>query len=186
MNNLSDLVGGADLLSNTSYSLVADRFNNPDSAVYLSLSYLLVPPGVYFWGDFTVIAWIQLKSYRSESGIIDFFSVKNKDRVFFSMYLLTSQMYGGVSSNIFPGGSIHLNQWYHVALVCVGGSGYVYANGIQIATGWVFEPSNVSRSNNFVGKDSDAIYDDLKIYFGAMSAANILNDYTMSSYGISF
>ena len=103
----------------------------------------------------------------------------------------TSKIFGctyeGAFSDTNAGGSIQLNQWYHVAFVLRNTNGYIYVNGIQVGTGSLFEPSNVTRMSNYIGKsnwgdpNANAIYDDLKIYNGAMSAAEILNDYTTSS-----
>jgi len=72
MNNLSDVIGGSNLYGGTSYSFTTDRFCEENSAIWFNNGYLQVPPGVFFYGDFTVIAWINLKSYQYYSRIIDF------------------------------------------------------------------------------------------------------------------
>jgi hypothetical protein len=53
-------------------------------------------------------------------------------------------------------------------------------------------PNNVIRKSNYIGKSSwstdsnaDAIYDDMKIYQGALSSIAIMNEYNaQSNYGI--
>ncbi len=63
MDNLNDVIGGANLFKGFSYSSDLDRFCSPNAAIYFNQGYLQVPEGVYFSGDFTVTAWIYLKSY---------------------------------------------------------------------------------------------------------------------------
>ena len=60
MSNLCDGIGGANLYGGSSYSFTADRFDNPNSAIYLKNGYLQVPSGTYFTGDFAITAWIYL------------------------------------------------------------------------------------------------------------------------------
>jgi len=64
MSNLSDIVGKADLYNGLNYYFVSDRFCTPNSAIYFKNGFLQVPAGVYFSGDFSVTAWIYLKSYK--------------------------------------------------------------------------------------------------------------------------
>jgi hypothetical protein len=79
MNNLTDVIGGAYLFGGSNYSFVPDRFCSLNSAIYLNKGYLQVPAGVYFSGDFTLTAWIYLKSYQSYSRIFDFGNGEGKD-----------------------------------------------------------------------------------------------------------
>jgi hypothetical protein len=56
----------------------------------------------------------------------------------------------------------------------------------------MFAPNNVQRTNNYIGKsystdpNAIAIYDEIKIYQGAMSQANVVNDYSYSSSKLIF
>jgi len=149
---MTDVIGGNNLYGGTSYSFVADRFNNSNSAIFFNNGYLQVPSGVYFYGDFTFITWIYLQSYASCSSI---------------------------SKSV----SFQLNTWYHVALVLSGTTGYLYVNGILIDSERFGAPSNVVRTNNYIGKSNSvysnalAVYDDIKIYQGALSSSCIMNDY---------
>jgi hypothetical protein len=81
MSNLSDVVGGANLYGGSNYSFTFDRFCSANSAIYFNKGYLQVPEGVYFSGDFTVTAWIYLKSYQSYSRIFDFGNGRISDNV---------------------------------------------------------------------------------------------------------
>ena len=92
MSNLSDVVGGANLFGGSKYSFVPDRFCSPNSAIFFNNGYLQVPPGVYFSGDFTVTAWINIKSYQSYSRIFEFGNGKSTNNIILTMYATTSQI----------------------------------------------------------------------------------------------
>jgi hypothetical protein len=63
INNLSDVVAGANLFGRLNYSFIYDRFGNANSAIYFNNGYLQGPPGVYFSGYFTDTVWIYFKTY---------------------------------------------------------------------------------------------------------------------------
>jgi len=194
MNNLSDVMGGANLYGGTSYSFTVDRFGAANSAIYFNNGYLQVPSGVYFYGDFTVIAWINLKSYQYYSRIIDFGNGSPGDNVILCLdtsnpYLI-AQVYSTQTESIILENSLQLNQWYHIAFVLSGTTGFIYVNGRQGATGTLSLPRNVQRTRNYIGKsnwpeaNADAVYDDLKIYNETLEATDILNEYILTSnYG---
>jgi hypothetical protein len=195
MSNLSDVVGGANLFGGSSYSFVPDRFCSPNSAIYFNKGYLQVPNGVYFSGDFTVTAWIYLKSYQSWSRIFDFGNGKQSDNIYLSMIGTTSNM----EACIYNGSSyangildtlpiISLNQWYFISFISNSRTGYVFVNGNQVKTGTLNVPNNIIRTSNFIGKNNwadnlfaDAIYDEFKIYQRALSSVEIMNEYKINS-----
>jgi hypothetical protein len=191
MNNLSDVLGGANLFGGLSYSFVPDRFCSLNSAIYFNRGYLQVPAGVYFSGDFTVTAWIYLKSYQYYSRIIDFGIENNDYNIVIAVSSNTSIIYGKVYylTNIQKSPQIiNLNQWYFISFVLSGTTGYIYVNGDQKATGTLLVPNNITRKNNYIGKsnyfnqaNADAIYDEIKIFKGALSSNDILNEYKNSS-----
>ena len=193
MSNLSDVVGGADLFNGSSYSFTYDRFCTVNSAIYFNKGYLQVPAGVYFSGDFTFTAWIYLKSYQSYSRIFDFGNGQGIDNIGFAMLETTVQMYGfsfkNRSKTIIQKSSIkiNLNEWYFVSFVLSSTTGYIYVNGNQSLTGILNVPNNIMRTSNYIGKDNwagypnaDAIYDEFKIYQGALSSEDIMNEFQIS------
>ena len=140
MSNLSDVVSGANLFGGSSYSFVPDRFCSPNSAIYFNQGYLQVPEGVYFAGDFSFTAWIYLKSYQFNSRIFEFGNGLSSDNVALSMSGATLHLYGftfiGPSLSQFEASAIiNLNEWYFVAFVLSGTTGYIYVNGNQVTTG---------------------------------------------------
>jgi hypothetical protein len=193
MSNLSDVVGGANLFGGVNYSFVPDRFGSPNSAIYFNSGYLQVPEGVYFSGDFTVTAWIYLKSYQSWSRIFDFGNGSPNDNVGLAMVGTTSQIRGfafiGSSfSSIQTSSVINLNEWYFISFVLSGTTGFIYVNGTQVTNGTLQIPNNIIRTSNYIGKsnwasnsNADAIYDEFKIYVGALSSKEIRNEYEISS-----
>ena len=197
MNDLIDLIGGANLSNGSNYSFVTDRFCSSDSAIYFNKGYLQVPSGVYFSGDFTVTAWINFNSYQSYSRIIDFGNGKNNENIIFSMnaagsYLL-GEIYSGSSVRSLDSNfRINLSQWYFVTFVLNGRRGYIYLNGNQIESNQLSVPNNITRTSNYIGKsnsgdtNADAIYDDIKIFKRALSSNEIMNEYSISSNNGSF
>ena len=192
MSNLTDVVGGANMYGGSSYSFTYDRFCNANSAIYFNIGYLQVPSGVYFTGDFTITAWIYLLAYGSFSRIIDFGNGGPSDNVIFCMKSSDSSMWAQINNagsytSMSTPSLIQLNTWYHVAFVLMGTVGYIYVNGNLAINGNQYVPKNVTRSSNFIGKsnygnpNAKATYDDLRIYAGALSAAQILTDYRTSS-----
>jgi hypothetical protein len=196
MSNLTDVVGGANMYGGSSYSFTYDRFCNAYSAIYFNVGFLQAPAGVYFSGDFTVIAWIHLLEYRAPfSRIIDFGNGCLSDNVIFNTDTSGSLLKGATLdltlltdfSVLSP--QIKLNSWYHVAFVFSGSNGYIYVNGDLAGSRTNMKiPRNVLRIYNYIGKNCDsskpninATFDDLRIYAGALSAAQILTDYTTSS-----
>jgi hypothetical protein len=196
MDSLNDVVGGANLFGGSYNSYAPDRFNTPNSAIYFNQGYLQAPEGVYFSGDFTVTAWIHLKSYRYFSSIIEFSNGIYSDNVDLLMYksdpYLSAYVYQGSSEKYFEASLspiiINLNQWYFVAYVLSGKTGYIYVNGNQIANGTLNIPNNVIRKYNYIGgtiwtfnSNADAIYDEIKIYNLALSSSIIMDQYSISS-----
>jgi len=185
--NYNDSQGSAHLNGGLNYGLTNDRFGNPNSALSLSLGYMNVPPGVYFNGSFTIIAWIKIV----QTSLNYIFSVGNgQSNTVFLANWNGNQIY----SNVYPKGgaiatgkTIPLNSWNHVAFTLdSAGTGSLYINGVFQVTGFMGMPDAVIRVNNTIGgnnfgqSNANAIYDDIKIYNGALNSTNILNDYLNS------
>jgi hypothetical protein len=194
MSNLNDQMGGANLFGGSNYLFTSDRFCSPNSAIYFNKGYLQVPSGVYFTGDFTVTAWIYLKSYQSYSRIFDFGNGQASDNVLLGINSTHSKIRGNIFdislsvSPIITSSLINLNEWYFISFVLNGTTVYIYVNGKQVKNGASKKPNNILRTNNYIGKsnwvghlNADAVYDEFKIYQGALSSSDILNEYLISS-----
>jgi hypothetical protein len=199
MSNLSDVVGDADLYNGANYSFATDRLNNLNSSIYFNSGFLNIPSGVYFTGDFTISAWIQIKSRKRYARIVEFGNGAFSDNsIYFGCLDLTSQLYLGIrlnsnTSNLTtPVTSvIELNTWYHVAAVVQVANAYIYVNAIQVANGLIYSPRAILRKENYIGRtsyrsyynadtdhDTDAIYDDIKLFRGALQSTDIMNEYS--------
>jgi hypothetical protein len=197
MNNLSDVMSGANLYGGSNYYFAPDRFGLPSSAVYFNQGFLQVPSGIYFSGEFTFTAWIYLVKCQDWSRIIDFGNGQGIDNVLLTFYQSTSQIQGSVnqgSANAYfkTSSIINLNQWYFVSFVLSNKIGYIYVNGNQFASGTLLIPNKINTTKNYIGKSNwandlyaEAVYDDIKIYSGALSPNDIINKYNLESKNIS-
>ena len=203
MSNLSDVIGRKHLRfehwpNGSNFNYVNDRFGMPNQAIYLNRSFLQAPPGQYFTANFTVTAWINIQSEKLWTIIIDFgngtrwnnyiFEFSEKlDKLAFSSYNqnvsftnFSTEKYG-----------VELRQWYHVAYVLQDNEGFMYINGYEVGSSKMHSNKNITTVNNFIGKSwydqdeyADAIFDDLKIYKGALSSQLIKNEYFQTRPGL--
>jgi len=196
MSNLSDVIGEASMYGSlTNISFVNDRFCNMNSAIFFNYSRgLQVPPGVYFSADFTLTAWLYIKETTPDnSRLIDFGNINYTDNVFvfFNSLKITyiisvnRSTVWNVNYGMSTNSTLELNKWYHITITLNGTTGSVYLNGRLAVSKTVIVPRNVLRNYNYIGRNRPiAVYDDLKLYQGAMSQEQILNDYIISSnYG---
>jgi len=133
-----------------------------------------------------------LKSYQSWARIFEFGNGAGNDNVGLAMNASSSKISGliynrSLGISIQTSSIINLNEWYFISFVLNGTTGYIYVNGNQIANGTLNVPNNVTRTNNFIGKsnwatdlNTDAIYDEFKIYKVALSSGDIINEYKTS------
>ena len=190
MSNLTDIVGGNDLFGGASYSFVSDRFCSPNSAIYFDQGYLQVSSGVYFSGNFTITAWMIYFSSQSFS-LFDFGNGQSSDNILLEINKrnIFGKIFNRSSSSVIKTTSkINLNKWYFISFVLNGTTGFIYLNGNQVASGTLNVPNNITRKSNYIGKsnttvypNADAIYDEIKIYQGALSSDYIMNEYQISS-----
>ena len=149
----------------------------------------MAPPRVYFSGDFTFIAWIQLKTFVTNSRIFDFGNTNSADGIMMALGASVNMIKSYLSYNsttltqVITGSVLtQLNQWYHVACTLQITTFTIYVNGLAvISNSSVYVPRNVTRTANYIGVSNNAIFDDLKIYQNALSSSQILNDYKNSS-----
>ena len=191
MSNLSDVTSNANIIYGFSYSYVTDRFGNPNSAIHLNKGYLQVPSGVYFDGDFTITAWINLKSYNSLATIIDFGNSVSNDNIILGVSLISPDYLVGEiyaldkPSTIKSFGSINLNEWHHVALSLKANRLSIYINGsLDKSETIIYLPRAVNRNYSYIGKSKwndvsyvDAVYNDFKIYRGALTSDEIYKEF---------
>jgi hypothetical protein len=193
MDSLNDSVGEVNIYNSTRlYSFVQDRFCSPNKAIDINPGqYLQIPAGIYFSGDFTISAWIYLKSYNLHANNILIFGKSwpyqyySDDSIIFK--ILNDQIsiivYNlSIASNLTATFIIQLNQWYHVTATLKDTTASLYVNGVLIKSGACFKPNAVTRGGNNIGLYGRIIVDDFKIYQGALTANDVFNDYNVGLF----
>ena len=178
-NNVKDSIGTAHLYNGTNASLTYDRFGYDNSALRLNLGYYSVPAGIYFNGSFTTSVWVNAKSFNRHARVFDF-SVNGPftDNIIFGLFYgasakTFSEIYYGASfsSILYCNTSIVLNEWIHLAVAFEGSLAKIYFNGIFCSSSSQYQPKNIPRLVNYIGKSTwasddlaNAVYDELRIY----------------------
>ena len=190
-NNALDSAGTSHLYNGIGVSFTYDRFGSPNSALSLSSGYYQAQAGIYFnSGPFSVTAWINMRTVSYTARIIDFGSGPfGSNNIVFCVFLANSNtptLASFDNSKNYPflisKSSITLNQWYHLAATFDGNLGYVYLDGVLVASGPLMSPVNINRTSNYIGKSNlasdglaDGVYDEIRFYNRYMSANQILN-----------
>ena len=193
-NDVQDYAGSSSMTCYSGTSFVADRKNNTNSALFLSGGYCSVPPGIYFYGgDFTILVWVNLQSYTSNTVILDFGCSPSGDSI--APFLPVGSTQGQIQFDILKGSSViyaynsaaslSLNRWYHLGFVLNGTTAYTYVNGVLDSyQNGSSTPNYVNRTRSNFGKTTyssnnlNAYLDDIKIYNRSLSATEIYSDYT--------
>jgi hypothetical protein len=174
-------------------TLVSDRFNNPQSALYLNNGYCTVPPGVYFnGGPFTILAWVKVIQILNHNRLLDFGNGPESNNLIVSLSMATTSepCMGSLLNSVWTGvavasSPIDLGVWTHLASVFDGSQAYIYVNGTQSGVQPMTGVDNNIRNNCFFGRsnwhdisdpDTNAILDDIKIYNRALSSQEIAQD----------
>src|SRR5882724_9341214 len=128
----------------------------PGSALNLNgtTGYVQVTNKVWFSNDFTVEAWVYVRSYNSWSRLLDFGNGPNNQNVYVALSADTSGRPAmGVFTNtgvpvVQANNQLPLNQWTHLAATLSGTNGTIYINGDVVGSGTLNIPPGVTRTNN--------------------------------------
>ena len=195
-DNTADYVGGANFSPVPPYNFANDKDGVAYSVIQFTGGYGVVPPGVYFNGDFTLTVWVNVQSFGSYGSIIDFANGPGSDNVKLQVAVGGSgypaiTLYSGTSNSVRVQSSatISLNTWYNLAFSLSNLTYSIFINGVVWYSGTsTVVPQSVLRSSNYIVKSNweDAIaqvsYDEIKIYRRALSSSEILLDYTQKTY----
>lgn len=162
---------------------------------FSSGSYATLPADVYFDQDFTIMAWVKITNTTNWARIVDFANGPSADDVFLAAsYAHTGSVAMLVgSSQFYSGTTLTPGTWYHVTgRLKTNGIADIFINGSIDATNYGTPlPANVTRTNCYIAKSQwsndeylDGLVGEVRIYRGAMSDANVYNDYynTRSKY----
>ena len=189
-NNVKDSIGTAHLYNGTNASLTYDRFGYDNSALRLNSGYYCVPSGVYFNGPFTTSVWVNVKSTGWSARVFDFgLNGWNSDNIVFSLFrdnsltsffeiYFQSLLYNWKSLN--SNTDIVLNEWIHLAVTFDGSQASFYYNGKSSGSSAQYQPRNLIRSTNYIGKSNwpqdelaNAVFDELRIYNRVLTQSEI-------------
>ena len=189
-NNVNDSIGTAHLYNGVNASLTHDRFGNNNSALRLGLGYYCVPPGVYFNGPFTTSVWVNAKSKTNWARVFDF-SVSGaiSHNIIFAIFTEATsvpvfQVYfvNSSATTLSSKTNLVLNEWIHLAVTFDGSMANFFYNGVFTGNHTLYQPSNLTRSTNYIGKSNwaqnalaNAVYDELRIYNRVLDPSEILS-----------
>ncbi len=150
-------------------------------------SYVQAPSSVWFNGNFTIEGWVYARSYNSGSRLIDFGTGSTSPN---SVYLALSSggtgqpvlgvYINGGETTVQATNSLPLNQWVHLACTLSNNTGTIYINGVNVGSGFLNQPANLTRSLNYIGRSNfpgdgyaNAIFDEIRIWGIARSQAQV-------------
>jgi len=161
-------------------------------ALVLSGGYVQLPSNLLDdVGDFTVAAWVNCASIGANAKIFDFgsglsryLSFAPKDSTGYSKFAFTVTAVDGEvvipTTQAFP-----LGRWVHVALSVSGRNAALYWDGVAVGTSTDFfqAPFRLgATTQNWLGRSQNSSHpnlsgklDDLRIYWGGLSAAQVLS-----------
>jgi hypothetical protein len=152
--------------------------------------YMRVPSSLVVGGAITVEAWVKSANvFAPWARVIDFANGPNQDNiilgwqggsghVYFETYR-NGQTIALAAPTVFP-----QNQWVHVAAVNDGnGMGFLYINGVLVASGPQLIPATVTRTQQWIGRSNypaDAFFsgsmEEIHLWNAVRSAAQIQTD----------
>jgi hypothetical protein len=161
-------------------NLVSNRYRKPFQATEFKKGYLMINEKIQIENDFTVSSWVNLASDKQYNTLVSFSEDEGKN----SIWIGFSRLSFHVEINTLKMTStnpLQMNIWTHVTFVLKNNIGYMYLNGYFINKNQLAAIQYAEKKLNFIGKDahnsslymSEAIYEDLKIYKGALTSDEI-------------
>ena len=189
LSGLKDEIGNSSLYNGLNFGHVNNRYEMLNQATEFKNGCLQIPPGVYVENDFSVTAWVNLTGKKTYIVLVSFSNEEGRDSVWIGFKNMMFYIeISNASNEIIPMSSVNpvsMNNWTHVAFVLKNTTGYMYLNGIENYNSPLPAPIKIDRKLNFIGQDyynsslylAEAIYDNLKVYKGAMTAEEINKEY---------
>ena len=160
-------------------------------------SYASLPAGQYFLGDYTIEAWVYLRSYQANCRLLDFAGAANGPESQAVALALNGDPAGGnptaylshvgvlgTSSAVSSPTPLPLNQWVHLAATFTIGNStaILYFNGSAVASNTTMLSYAVFAvtANNYIGRGNeswdryaDAMIEDLRIWNTPLSQGTL-------------
>jgi hypothetical protein len=203
----ADCVGGRDLSVIGSVTQGNDRLNNLQASFQTSPNnYAQAPAGLYFTtGSFSITMWIQSSVNNAyQTPLFEFSNGASSDNVHFDANIYGEGCASGAYFQIFSGSSdskvctifaFTVGMWYHISVTynVTSLTGKIYVNGVLTGAGTLNQIQNLTRSQNYFGKNVWAVnqfgnlmFDEIKFHGRVLSAAEVLGDYAYNKSYIAF
>ncbi|MGC3960615.1 MAG: DUF5011 domain-containing protein [Verrucomicrobiota bacterium] len=147
--------------------------------------YATVTAATWFTGNFTIEGWVYVRTYNNWSRLIDFGNGPNNNGVYLAVSagtggLPTMGVLNGSSPTLSSTQQIPTNQWVHLACTLSNTTGTIYINGVNVGSGTLNIPNNVSRGTNYIGRSlfsgdayANASFDEIRIWNVAKTPAQL-------------
>lgn len=158
------------------------QFNGSNAYVNLGI----VNPANNFSTGLTFEAWVKWDAFNNWSRILDLGNGSSSDNLIFANQGTSNQLRfevyrNGSTQGITSPQAMVTGRWYHVAVTQTGaGLTTLYVDGIQVTSGSVQIPANVSRAQSYIGRSAWAgdgylqgSVDEVRIWNQARSATEI-------------
>lgn len=196
IENYNDIIGGSNMYGGENYYLTSDRIGKDNSALWLNDGYIQVPSGIYFSGDFSVLAWVKIHEHKALSRLIDFGELGGRDNVIIVLstmpnYTTDAEIFYGTKGLALNSlGNLTIGVWNHLALTLRQNIASFYLDGQLIGQNNNVSINNVNRSNCYFGfhnwgqntdfKKANAEIDEVKFYNKALSQSQIIDDFNFN------
>ena len=185
-NCLVDVIGDKNLVIGQNASFSEDRNQTVSAALDLMYGYLQAPSGIYFYGDFTINAWIMLRSVPNNSRFL-IFKDKSKSNglsLYFANFTAPQIQIQTSNSNeshiLAAKETLEFNKWYFLSAVIKSSIASIYYNGKNQGSKLLPTLINITKTNNTIGFRSfqdpaaNAKIDEFKIFKRALNQTEIL------------
>ena len=167
-----------------------DRFGNLNSALSFNHGYIQAPNGVYFENEFTVLAWVKLRSYRNWQRLFDFGNENRVNSIYVSLSNSNNMVYFHIQDNEaleIESSKLELNKWHHLGFTFKNGKMITYKNSLldkSKTLEYLNQKFNFQREICYFGKSTfsndklgDYVLDDVKFFNKELIAEYIQSEF---------
>ena len=190
-SSLIDSITERSLTHSRNVQFIKNRHGEDNAAIYLNYGSLSMPTGVYFSGDFSISAWVNIQSHTYFSRLVECGSSKpgrdsvalilSREETGIPMLQISDDQY---ASQMVATESLTRYAWTFLVVTLKKNKGTIYFNGEirgESAQDGLVQPRGVRRHKCFIGKSSHlyvytmprAYIDDLVFYNTALSGSHI-------------
>jgi hypothetical protein len=191
LSDLNDKKGNATLENSTNTNYAANRYRKPFQATEFKKGYYQISNSIEIENNFSVSAWVKLDSDKQYNTLVSFADEKRENSIWigFSRLNFHVEISNSLNENendkMVSTSPLPMNFWSHVTFVLKNNMGYMYLNGTSNFNATLAAPNKARRNMNFIGKDShnsslfmaEAVYENLKIYKGALTSDELKEEY---------